>query len=231
MQFPTQPATIHHHEANPAGLFFAKAITVTIGIVLLWLALCGLVAAMGIEEPTRVVSTGIVFVVIGGGLLYIAGLGLVAIIDKLLGSVTELQRVTWEGRARVEQVKLLSAQTNATGPRSNDEDNIMVGAALCALAKAYEYTKAHGPYTGVGRPWSRNKALGYKVQGLTEKLAGRLGEWMKDEDLLTFDNQINVTRFPSWNTAQRYLNGKYLAPILINNHPTPYQENTSIIDI
>jgi hypothetical protein len=185
---------------------------------------------MGIDEPARVVSTGIVFIGIGGGLLYIAGLGLAAIIDKICTNVAELQRVNWDGRATVKRLELQAATTGAIGARALDSDYGLARVCLYVLQAAYSLDR---PYqANEARPWVRDNAWALaqanNVAGMGQVQCTAVRSWLLENDLIK-DNQLNRAKYPSFEDARRHVDQVAAPPLVINSPTPPYQEQTSII--
>lgn len=219
------PQTVHNHPPNRAGEYFALA-AIGVGLcIAIFAALCALVALMGIDEPARVVATGVVFVGVGGGLLWIAAWGVSAIFSKVLDFLTQLNRDTWDGKARVAQVELLAAQTTATSSRALDYQDSKAMLALEILQEAYNHKGDYG--NGEKRPWLGDNPNGIaKEKNITIKHleARRMGVWLLNHGLITEDDQINRARFSDYKDAMRYIQSMYALPIQVNNHPAPYQE-------
>lgn len=221
---PAAPGdTIIHNYGPNWFLIGLVGLAALVGAVVgLWYAGLFLLDKVGVKDPETTLAAVILVILACVVFLFLGSWLMGAHFDKWSNHRLAMADRELE-RDRLRQMMATSMAAEYRQPSNDTRFSRLV--TLIAL-KAYDDYFKNGPYRGnEPRPWSRRAAASVILAGehdpVGESMGSRVRLWLKEREIITTDDQLNIAKYPDVASVQRLL----YYPILLNGGSISEQES------
>lgn len=197
-----------------ARIIFSLTACLMIGLVALWHVGIFLLREAGAKEPERLLSIGIIMLVVFVGVAMLASWLFGAHFDRVAAHKLKMREKENEAlRYRQMMALSMSHDTRTMGQQARFAQLVIL-----VLIEAYDYAYHHGPYSSnTPRPWSRRQAarvvLSNESTPVGEVMGAEVRPWLTAKGVIMPDDQLNLDAYPDVGSVQRLL----YQPVLLHS--------------